>query len=395
MMIRSLSMKLQSNRSVILKSLIVLLFIFYCYLATLPKHGDFWSLNYAAKIFASGKFSIYTEYAAAIGQSDVIAAMHPPAFYILQAIWLKIGSIIFNYDLNTWVQPIDPIGQPSFYPLWGMITYLFALCALVLLSYSTLKNKWLCLLCYGSFTFISMIIMGQTDIFCALLIYISLILALKSFESDKYMRLLFLSVIALGLSMTFKTYGGLLFPIYVLFSILIFKIKNKTGVYKDLTLLILTFMFTSFFIWIPYAKWLPTLMFSGESSWLLNLQISPVLLPPLHNISIWLLGYVIITYDLLNNIAKDPLRVYTDKKYFIFYNFASISWFFATVLTHPQWWVLIVPPMLLVLDNFRCKFNYLFAFSVFALFWFYPMMWVDNIDHVLRYYIPVIHIVGR
>jgi hypothetical protein len=384
--------KISMKNETVLKILILILSIFYSYLAILPKHSDFWNLNFAAKFFAQNNLDIYGAFSG--NSAATVAVMHPPAFYILQGAWIKLGSYIFNYDLTMWN---DPLSYPYFYPFWGMIPYLIALFTLVIIAYFTLKNKWLCLICYGTFAFVSVIIMGQTDIFCALFIFISLLLALKWFEKKNSIIYIFLSVITLGLSMTFKFYGGLLIPIYILFSFLIFKLKMKSAyeVYGVITGLIFVFIFSFMFIWIPFAKWFGNMAFGGESSWLFNLQINPVALPPYHNISIWLLGFLIILYDLVSNIVNKPHVLYNDKKYFIFYSFVSISWFFVSVYTHPQWWMIIVPPILLVLDNFRNRFNYFFTFSTIALFWFYPMMFVNNIDKVLNYYIPVVPIEGN
>lgn len=384
---------IRDTQLIVLNSLILLLSIFYCYLATLPKHGDFWSLNYIAKIFAIGNYDIYEGFAAVAGQS-IVNAMHPPAFYVLQGLWIKLGEQLFKFNLTNWDNPYDPTTYPPFFLWWGMITYLLALFALVIASYHTLKNKWICLICYGTFSFISIIIMGQTDVFCALLIYLSLFFALKSFDTNKYM---FYSTVLLGVSIAFKTYGAMLFPVYILYFLLILKIKKMsyTHVYGTLVLLMLAFILSAIIIWVPYARWFSDVMMGGESNWLFNLQIVPIALPPYHIVSIWLLGYLVILYDLLHNIIKNPYMLYTKNKFFIYYIFAIVSWFFISVYNHPQWWMLIVPPILLVLDNFNNKLNYLFLVLIQFLFLFYSMMWVNNIDTILRYYIPVIMISGN
>ncbi len=381
-----------SNRA-ILKIFIFILSIFYCYLSPRPKHGDFWGLYHIAENVAQGNLDVYQIMAA--NSPEWTKFMHPPAFFLIQGAWIKFGKYIYNY-LNTWID----IGSFShFYQFWGMITYLFALFVFVTLAYLTLKNKWLCLICYGTFTFVSVIIMGQTDIFCALFMYLSLISALKSFDykNKKSTFFIIISIITLGISMTFKFYGGLLFPIYILFFYLVYKLRLNSAyeLCGIMIFLILTFLLSFMFIWIPYFKWFGLLVLEGSSSWLWNLQIAPVGMLPYHNISIWLLGYSLILYDLMHNIINRPRELYADKKYFIFYAFASVAWFFVGVFTHPQWWMIIVPPMLLALDNFDNELNYLFTFSVLALFWFYPMMWVNNIDVFMRYYVPVVPIEGN
>jgi hypothetical protein len=272
-----------------------------------------------------------------------------------------------------------------------MIPYLAALFGLVILAYGTLRNKWISLICFGTLTFVSVIVMGQTDIFCAFFIYISLILALKGFENNEHRNLLFfLSMVGLGISISIKSYGGLLCPIYLIFFIYFLKQKytNPVVVYSRASLLFLSFLLPSLIIWIPYSKWIVDVVFKGESLWLFDLMIGPIGLPPYHNISIWLLGYIIIIYDLLSNFQANSANHINHKK-FIFYIFSIIAWFFVSVYSHPQWWVILVPPTLLVLDNFKYKFNYLFTFSILALFLFYPMMWLNNIETVLNCYVPV------
>jgi hypothetical protein len=65
------------------------------------------------------------------------------------------------------------------------------------------------------------------------------------------------------------------------------------------------------------------------------------------------------------------------------------------VYSHPQWWILLLPVILLVLDNFSDRINYLLVFGLFSLFIFYPMMWVNNVDYTLLQYIPTFRIGGQ
>lgn len=382
------------NKAIVLKLIIGLLSLVYIYLATLPKHGDFWGLNYQAKIFAITSFDVYGTMAREMN-IPIIVAMHPPAFFMMQSMWIKLGSFIYGYDLHTWT--LDGNTWPRFLQLWLMATYLIALFALALIAYFTLKNKWLCVFCYGPFAFISVIIMGQTDIFCALLIYCSLLLFLEAFKRENFISFLVASGIILGLSINFKTYGLMIFPIYLIFSFLIIKSKSSSDIKNYLMMLyvVIAFLISSFVVWIPYRGYFGTLMLNGESSWLLNLQVAPVNLPPNHTVSLWLLGYIIIIALLLYKATSQPSQVLKDKRYFIFYIFCVISWFFMTVYTHPQWWVILMPPILLVVDNFEDDINYFYLVLIQALFIFYPMIWIGNIDTYLESYMPVIPIMGN
>lgn len=379
--------KVKHNEHVILIALLVFIGILYVYLATLPKFGDFYDIEFASRSFVLHGLnffdSLFPKYLPTIG--------YPPTYYIIQGAWIKIGSLLFHYDLNTWTYN----SVPPFYPLWGMATHLACLFAFVALSYFTLKNKWLSLLGFGTFTFISMAVMGQIDIFPVLFVYISMLLMLKASDSSRYLSLIFLSFLSLGISIQFKTYGGILMPLYGIYALSLLKSRNVHDIkaYGILALAIFAFFLALFAPWIPFMQWFAHEMLSGESNWLFNLQIAPLGLPPLHNISIWLVGYAVIIYDSLRNALKPGHDM--DKRHFIFYSFAIIAWFFAMVYTHPQWWVLLLPAILLVLDNFRNKLNYLLCTLLMILFLFYPMMWVRAIDEYLVHYVPVIPLYGE
>ena len=129
-------------------------------------------------------------------------------------------------------------------------------------------------------------------------------------------------------------------------------------------------------------------MSNGEFMDLFKLQLAPIQLPTYHIMSIWLLGYLIILYDLSVNIQSSNKQQLS--KIFIFYIFAVIAWLFISVYSNPQWWVLLVPPLLLVLDNFKYRFNYVFYIAISVLFLFFTLQFMNNIDITLKYYMPII-----
>jgi hypothetical protein len=73
--------------------------------------------------------------------------------------------------------------------------------------------KWLALICFGPITFVAVGIMSQIDVFCALFIFLSLILVRRALCSEQYFSFLLLGYLVLGISMELKTYGGLLLPV--------------------------------------------------------------------------------------------------------------------------------------------------------------------------------------
>ena len=121
----------------VLIALLILIGIFYTCLAALPKHGDFYTINYISKSFAAYGFHFLDIMVPKM--SSAIA--YPPTYYILQGYWIKLGSLIFNYDLSTWA--VNSGSAPGVYPFWGMVTNFTCLFVFTAISYFTLKNKWL------------------------------------------------------------------------------------------------------------------------------------------------------------------------------------------------------------------------------------------------------------
>lgn len=382
--------RIRQHDYLILISLLILIGIFYIYLATLPKHSDFYEINFESNSFAQYGLNFIDK----IVPSSVSTIEYTPTYFVLQGAWVKLGSFIFNYDINSW--DIGMISTNPVYLLWGMIPNIACLFIFIAISYFTLKNKWLSLIGFGALTFVSVIIMGQMDIFIVLFLYLSMYLMLKASNDEKYLSLLFLSIIFLGISVQFKTYSAMLFPVFAIYALSLMKSKKVPDVtaYGIIAAMAFTFVFTFLIAWVPFAKWFGPTILSGESNWLLNLQISPLGLPPLHTISIWLMGYAIIVYDYLRNVLKtwgSP----ADRRHFIFYNFTIIAWFFATVFAQPQWWVFLLPVILLVLDNFHNKLNYVLCLALSVLYLFYVMMWTNNIDIIFVHYLPVVPAYGK
>jgi hypothetical protein len=273
-----------------------------------------------------------------------------------------------------------------------MIPYLATLFGFTALSYFTLKNKWLSLITFGTFSFVSIIIMGQVEIFCILFIMLSMATLLKAFSEKNHILLSFISAAFLGISAQFVPFGALLLPIFLLFIWQLLENKNYSFlqiiIYEGLSILIFLVSFIIF--WLPKISLLSSIKSNGESQILFNLQISPINLPPYHTISIWLLGYLLIIYILIIDMRKNGKNILNGPKYFSFYCFAIFAWFFTTVYTNPQWWLLLLPPILYLLDNFRNWLNYLFTIVLLSLFIFYPMMFVNNVDLTLVNYLPTI-----
>ncbi len=183
-------------------------------------------------------------------------------------------------------------------PFWGMLTYLFCLFLMAIISYLMLKNKWLSVLCFGSFSFISVIVMGQIDVFCTLFLYLAMACFIRSLESNNYVRWMIASFVCIGISIEFVPFAGLVFPVFVLFSVN--SLMKKGWNYLKIGLVVATGIaitgILSVILWIFQAWYFIPAIVNGESGWLLNFVLAPANLPPYHNIALWLLGYSMIIY---------------------------------------------------------------------------------------------------
>ncbi|MGA7075967.1 MAG: hypothetical protein WBZ42_05410, partial [Halobacteriota archaeon] len=286
------------------------------------------------------------------------------------------------------------------FPFWGMIPILMALFALVGLSYRALRNKWLTLICFGPITFVSVFLMGQIDVFCALFIFISLILMQRALNGEKLFFTLVLAYLALGISMQFKTYGGLLLPAYLIYTVALFKGRGVAAEKSLLALLscLAAFFVAVFMVWMPYPGWFNTVILHGESNWLLQRPslIFQALRPArLSGVPIWLFGYVFILCYIAVRVLKNSEQSIRDKRYFIFYVFVIIAWFFAAVFTQPQWWMFLLPAALLSLDNFKKKRGIIFCLLILAVFPFYTLTFVTMPAFFAVYHVTAARITGN
>jgi len=383
------------------KQLLVLLGALYVLIAFLPKHGDYWITLNVSKAFAldPARFMVGKTWQS-VG--------YPPSFYALQGTWLRLGSSLFHYDLAANSDLTNPTffsyGQTSLgiFPFWGMIPILTALFLLAEIAYKELHNKWVALICFGPITFVAVVIMGQIDVVCALFIFISLILIQRALHTEKVLFCLLLGYLALGVSMQFKTYGGLLLPAYMIYTLALVR-DRKIDRSKSLVTLVLclaTFLVAMFIVWAPYPGWFNTIILQGPSNNLLQhpslvFQAFQAHLPaPLKSAPIWLLGYVVILCYMAARVLGNPKKYFQDDRYFIFYNFTIIAWFFIAVFTHPQWWMFLVPAALLTLDNFKNKAGTIACIFILIAYPLYPMYWGAIVAVFTSYHIPAAVLTG-
>jgi hypothetical protein len=303
--------------------------------------------------------------------------IHPPDYYIIKGIYLKILSLVFSYDLNNW--SLDPSITPWFMPFFGILPEIIVFFVGGFLIYKIYPRKELLIGYLASpLAFISIEVMGQSDIYPAFFTLLALYFAKRSFDTTKSVWKI-ASIVSIGIGMEFKLY-----PLLLLFPISIF-LSNKNFIQT------LKYIFLGTIVglapWIGYLKWFKPLLLS-EPSLLFNLQLAPVNLPPLHTISIWVVGYCVLLWGILKYVNISFRNLVGSV-------FLSCSWFFMSVYTNPQWWVWLLPSSIFVLGEFRDRiFSYLYVAMSLA-YILYPMMWVNNVDIILRNYIPIIPITGN
>jgi hypothetical protein len=339
---------------------------FYLIAGALPKHGDYWIITNISMAFAVDPLHFF---------AGVQGVAFPPTFYALQGAWLWLGSNLFHYqlafsrNLSTSTVSSYTLPDPGILPLWGMIPILAALFLLVGIAYKELRNKWLALICFGPITFVSAIMMGQIDVVCVFFIFVSLILLQRALKAERYVSLLLLGYLALGVSTQFKTYGGLLLPVYAIYTLALLRTR-QLDISKSLLTLgscLAAFLVATFIVWLPYLGWFSAIMLHGESNFLLSYS------SPLFQVSVWLPGYVAILCYMAVRVFRKPLTSICDDRYFVFDNFVIVAWFFIAVQTWPQWWVFLLPPALLVLDNFRTKYGLVFCILILITYLFIAM----------------------
>lgn len=373
------------NSKYALKVLLVALGVLYVIASMLPKHGDYWTIVNISMGFAVNPADFMT----------MKYANYPPIFHVLQGVWLKAGASLFHYNLtfnaNLGNSTLYRAAGFGIFPFWGMIPILAALFLLVGASYTALHNKWLSLFCFGPITFVAVIFMGQIDVFCALFIFVSLLLMQKALNAKKYASLLILAYLSLGISMQFKTYGGALLPIFLIYTVALVKGKKLDFVKSSFTVLtcLAAFAIAVLIVWIPYLTWVNKVMFGGTSFWL-NFP-SPLFTS---QVPVWLIGYVFILCYTAVSVLGKPEQALKDKRYFAFYSFAVAAWFFIAVETHPQWWMFLVPVALLALDNFQNKSGVLLCVVISAIFFLYPLHW-GAIAELYPFYFDLFGITAR
>jgi hypothetical protein len=376
-----------TDKKRLLKILLVVLGAFYIFASALPKHPDYWAITNMSMAFAVDPLHFMA----------LVRVDYPPTFYALQGTWLKLGSYLLHYNLaisydlaNSTLYSYSRTNLGIF-PFWGMIPILMALFVLVGVSYKVLKNKWLSLLCFGPITFVSVVLWGQIDVFCALFIFVSLILMQKALNAEKYLPLLLLAYLSLGISMQFKTYGGLLLPAYLTYTLALVKDKKldlKKCCFTLLTCLG-TFVVTTLIVWVPYPGWFTAIILHGESNWLFTRPSY------LFQVPIWAIGYVLILCYIALRVLRNPNRALQDCRYFIFYAFSIVAWFFIAAYTHPQWWMFLLPTALLSLDNFTDKRGIIFCLLILAVFPVYIFTFQTAPALFALYHVTVIRITGN
>jgi hypothetical protein len=348
-MIRGLFTYLHRNKPAILKIVLIVLAISYFLMAMLPKHADFWLQNYRSAYFWNSPLNFYS----VINEVTIRwPPVYPPTYFALQGAWLDLGSYLFHMGVAG-IYLVNGASISAF-SLWAIVPIMGALYVLVLVTYFTVDKKWLTIICFAPITFVAVIIMGQCDIYPVLFIFISLILMQRALKSERYLLYLLLAFVSLGISLQFKTYGALLFPAYILYVFAMGKARkiDRTNILLLVTWCSALFFIAVFIVWVPYGGLFEKVILGGKSNYVFQGSL-------FNGISTWLLGYIAIAYCMIVKIYHDSKKFVNDGRYYVFFNFLIVAWFFISVPTHPQWWLLLVPVMIMVLDRFRSRSGYI------------------------------------
>lgn len=238
-------------------------------------------------------------------------------------------------------------------------------------------------------TFVSVIVMGQVDIFSVFFLYLALISSLKGYKMGKS-NFHILSFIFLGISTWFKPYTLMLTPFLLFFELSSTQnLRKKFGLAIGSTVILFSiFMFPWVFYWSELERtFLSHSVITSESVWILKMQIvSPV--KQTHAVSIWLFGYLYLVYSAFRSFIDGTFKEST----FRFYVFATVCWFFATSYTHPQWHLFLIPPMAIILDRFPTRLNFCLVIVYQIIFYIYSMRY--STWEILKYYLPSTLIAG-
>src|SRR5450759_5284269 len=95
-----------TNRSFVLKALLLLLGAFYFVAGALPKFGDYWVITNISRAFAVDPLHF---------MAGTYGIAFPPTFYALQVAWL----ISFSLRPNKFHAVLIPPGEPRHLPFLG------------------------------------------------------------------------------------------------------------------------------------------------------------------------------------------------------------------------------------------------------------------------------------
>jgi len=86
--------KYLTNRSFVLKALLLLLGAFYFVTGALPKFADYWVITNISTAFAVDPLHFMADM-----NVGGVGIAYPPTFFALQGTWLWLGSHLFHYNL--------------------------------------------------------------------------------------------------------------------------------------------------------------------------------------------------------------------------------------------------------------------------------------------------------
>lgn len=368
------SFKKNSHKILIL--CLILSIVTYCIMALMKKHSDFWLISSMSSYFTVFGFNF----------SEKTTIYYPSLIFIIQGLWIKFGSLFFNIPLPI---QLSLHGVPKSLQFFLFLPILFSLICISLTALIFLKNKWNSLITLGTISFASVAVMGQVEVCSVLFIFLSQISLIKACKSRHYFYYSFLSIVFLAISTGFVPFGAFLYPLNFIFISYLF-FKNHVSIFKILsylTFFVVVAILFGFGYWFFNIASLTHMQSNHEAGMLLGLTIGP------HPISLWLFTNGLILFFAFTKLfSKQNINSSQLPRYYIFYNFTVFASFFIFVYSLPQWWILLLPAILLALDEFPSKLNYLFNLVFMTTFILFPMAYIQNVDVIMQHYIPTFFI---
>lgn len=330
-------------------------------------HGDLILSNWVSGLVAIGHYNLYL-YLSDVYQATYTSypSPYPPAYYYLIAGWLSILNNFHLISLSAWESPwaIDNLNRSIF--LFKIPLLIFdLLTGYVLIQMVDKQYRKLILILWllCPVTIFVSYMFGQFDIIPTFFVVLALYYAKRALDEKNLDSRLnsyaVISMLALGIGACLKHYPFLLLLPFI---IIIGKKNIKKAI--PLSLLGISPYILSILFFVKSEAFRRAVLLFPENQWILNFFFDIGLG---HVFYVFLIGYFALLFYILyinKEISFDVLFKSC---------FAILTLFFITTLWLPQWYVWIMPFVILVITRYqnllRLYFVQIAFFSFYILWW--------------------------